>query len=128
MIFAAMNPYAGQSFFSFFSVLGHRMFLFLTGQMTGPLMSDEIQCLVLILLGVSLSFLGSFLVLKQMTMLANALSHTLLVGIVLTFLLFGGGVLFTSHLSMTVLGIAALLTAILTTVLTQGLTQKKKKE
>ena len=124
---AIQNPYTGQDFFSFFFVMMQRMFFFLSGNGVEGLASDEIQCLVLILLGLSLPFLGSFHVLKQMTMLANALSHTLLLGIVIAFLLLhsllGLNSLSEPFTSMKVLWTAALITGLLTTVLTQLLTE-----
>ncbi|MBS0628105.1 MAG: metal ABC transporter permease, partial [Verrucomicrobia bacterium] len=49
-----MNPYVGQNFFGFFVVLLQRAFSFFNG----GLVSDEIQCIVLILLGLALAFLG----------------------------------------------------------------------
>ena len=123
-----MNPYLGESFFGFFSIFFSRIFLFLTGNLgVDKLASDEIQCLVLLCLGVALAFLGSFLVLKQMTMLANALSHTILLGIVIAFLLFHSlfavGSVEGSFTSMKILWIAALLSGVLTVLLTQFLTQ-----
>lgn len=123
-----MNPYIGEDFFGFFSVLLHRFFLFLTGGLPiEHLASDEIQCVVLVCLGVALAFLGPFLVLKQMTMLANALSHTILLGIVIAFLLFHSffsiGSVEGSFTSMKILWIAALFSGVLTVLLTQFLTQ-----
>ena len=124
MIFLAVNPYAGENFFGFFSVLLQRIF----GPYSAGLMSDEIQCIVLLFLGVSLAFLGSFLVVKQMTMLANALSHTLLVGIVIAFLilhrLLGDVFFLESFSSMKVLWVAALITGLITTLCTELLTHK----
>jgi manganese/zinc/iron transport system permease protein len=118
-----VNPYTAQDFFSFFVVLCKRI---VTLEIIAPV-SDEIQCLTLILLGISLSFLGSFLVVRKMTMLANALSHTLLVGIVIAFILlqsFLGEKLFSEPFaSMKVLWIGAILTGFLTTLCTELLTR-----
>jgi manganese/zinc/iron transport system permease protein len=74
-----MDPYFDVSFFEWFSVFASRIF-FLTG---GQLFPDEIQLIVMGLFAVSASFLGVLLVLKRLTMMANALSHTMLLGIVL---------------------------------------------
>lgn len=119
-----MNPYVGENFFGFFVILLQRVFSFFKG----GFVSDEIQCIVLILLGLALAFLGSFLVVKQMTMLANALSHTLLVGIVIAFLILHhlmGDLFFANSLSsMKLLWIAALLTGLITTLCTELLTHK----
>lgn len=123
-----MNPYTGENFFGFFITLAQRVFSFFSGTLSGGLVSDEIQCIVLILLGLSLSFLGAFLVVKQMTMLANALSHTLLVGIVIAFLvlhhLLGDVFFLESFSSMKVLWVAALITGLITTLSTELLTHK----
>jgi manganese/zinc/iron transport system permease protein len=123
-----MNPYSGQDFFGFFSVFFSRVFLLITGKVPlHQMASDEIQCFVLLFLGVALAFLGSFLVLKQMTMLANALSHTILLGIIVSFLLFQS--LFSiehlesSFTSMKVLWIASLLSGVFTVLLTQFCTK-----
>jgi manganese/zinc/iron transport system permease protein len=78
---AYINPYYGTSFFEFFLVLGKRLIGFLSGQELS-LASDEIQLLTLISIAITTSLIGTFLVLRQMTMLANSLSHTILIGIV----------------------------------------------
>lgn len=121
-----MNPYSGEDFFGFFAALLHRMGLFFLGEGRG-LFADELQCLVLLLLGISLAFLGVFLVLKQMTMVANALSHTLLLGLVLAFLFFHSFFsLEAPFSSIKALWIAAFITGGLTTFLVELLTQKGK--
>src|ERR1700722_7851668 len=81
------NPYTGQTFFGFFLVLCQRLWLFLSQQLSfADIASDEIQMLVLIGISASAGLVGSFLVLRKMTMLANSLSHTILIGIVLAYL------------------------------------------
>lgn len=105
------NPYWGQDFFSFFKILFARLFL---GQ---NLVSDEIQMIVLILIALSCSIIGTLLVLRKMTMLANSLSHTILLGIALTFLLFSGGEFYA--ISFGKLLVAALFSGIITTFLTE---------
>lgn len=120
----ALNPYSGKDFAGFFLVLIQRLSLFLRGDLSlHDVVSDEIQIAVLLLLGVSLAFLGSFLVLRQMTMLANALSHTILLGIVLAYLclhpfLFDQQI-GSSFISIKILLLASILTGLLTAVLTQ---------
>lgn len=79
------------------------------------LAADDVQVLVLSLIGISSALIGSLLVLKKMTMLANSLSHTILLGIVIAY------VLGTHGISLSTLIIAALVAAWMTTVLTQGL-------
>ncbi|MCB1107089.1 MAG: metal ABC transporter permease [Chlamydiia bacterium] len=116
-----MNPYTGHSFFGFFAVLFKRIFLSLKGEVT-TLASDELQLLVLVLIALSSSLVGTFLVLKKMTMLANSLSHTVLLGIIGAFLLFRTEGIYTIQLSTLLIG--ALITALLTTVSTEFLHKK----
>lgn len=79
-----MNPYWGTNFFQFFITLFKRV----SGQLPlSSIPSDEIQLLVLLSISISTGLLGTFLTLRKMTMLANSLSHTTLLGIVVCFLL-----------------------------------------
>jgi len=116
-----VNPYVGQTFFYFFVVLGKR----LLQMFPGGLFQDEVQVIVLILIALSSSLVGSFLVLKKVTMLANSLSHTILLGIVAAFVLLGY-----KHdifsLNMSKLFISALIAALCTTFSTQFLHKKLK--
>ncbi len=80
-----MNPYWGTDFFGFFATLVSRFFQFVTKGST-PLATDELQLLVLVTLSITASFIGTFFVLRKMTMLANALSHTILPGVVIAYL------------------------------------------
>lgn len=110
-----MNPYWEEDFFGFFAVLFRR----LTGQLPlGQLASDEVQMLILIGVALSTVLLGTFLTLKKMTMMANSLSHTTLLGIVIAYLLF-----FAPETDLTIdpkiLLVAALVSAVLTTLLTE---------
>lgn len=83
-----MNPYYNQDFFGFFFVLFQRLPQFFLGNLGWhDLVSDEIQMAVLACLGISSALCGSFLVLKKMTMMANSISHTILLGIIPAFLL-----------------------------------------
>lgn len=86
-----MNPYDGQTFFGFFLVMAHRLWGWLSGNIHA-LTSDEVQVLVLAGVAISSAMVGTLLVLRKMTMLANALSHTILLGIVLVFVLAHDGV------------------------------------
>ncbi len=81
------NPYSDTTFWEFFLVLFQRIGYFLMGKGELSLASDELQMAVLASVAISGALVGSFLVLKRMTMLANALSHTILLGIVLVFLI-----------------------------------------
>ena len=116
-----VNPYAGNSFGEFFLTLGRRLFKGLTGQLAlSDLASDEIQILVLLFIALSSALVGTFLVLRRMTMLANSLSHTILLGIVIAFLI-GRSQLGLQVMDLKTLLIASLSTGILTTLLTQVL-------
>lgn len=110
-----MNPYWGKAFFEFFTVLFRR----LSGQLPlEHLASDEVQLLVLMGVALSTVLLGTFLTLKKMTMMANSLSHTTLLGIVLSYILFfAPGV--DLSIDTGILLLSALISAILTTVLTE---------
>jgi manganese/zinc/iron transport system permease protein len=110
-----MNPYWGQDFFGFFAVLFQR----LTGQLPlSQLASDEVQLLVLMGVALSTVLLGSFLTLKKMTMMANSLSHTTLLGIVIAYLIFFAPGTDLS-IDTSILFVAALISAVLTTLLTE---------
>jgi manganese/zinc/iron transport system permease protein len=112
-----MNPYGSTRFFEFFVVLFKR----LTGQCPLPsLATDEIQLLVLVCISISTVILGTFLTLRKMAMMANSLSHTTLLGIVICFLM-----TFQKNsdlnLNMLQLLIASAISGFLTIALTEGL-------
>ncbi len=108
-IFLMLSPYWGKSFFFFFLTFFRRLF---TGFPAG-IASDEIQIVVLSFLGISAALLGTFLQLRKMVMLANSLSHTLLLGVVFSYSLLG------PHLTFLHLILAAFVMAIITTFATQ---------
>ena len=111
-----MNPYWGKNFFEFFVILFKR----LAGQIPlNATPSDEIQLLVLIAISISTGLLGTFLTLRKMTMLANSLSHTTLLGIVICFLL---TIRATSDLDLNIplLIAASVLSAFFTVLFTEG--------
>lgn len=76
-----MNPYFDQTFGGFFLTLVKRLFLW----PSSTLQTDELQLLVLFAISLSAALVGTFLVLKRMTMVANSLSHTILLGVVLAY-------------------------------------------
>ncbi len=78
-------------------------------------MTDLIQMGLLSLIAISCGLLGPFLVLKRIAMFANSLSHTILLGIAIAFLITG------SLDSIPSLLIGAFLAALLTAVFTGGL-------
>lgn len=121
-----VNPYQGTDFITFFGVLAQRIWGGLTGSLQGqPLANDEVQMLVLSFIAMSGALVGTFLVLRKMSMLANALSHTILVGIVIAFILtlqMGEGDMF-HHFNLQVMFTAAMITGIGTSLLTEFLTK-----
>lgn len=122
------NPYHNQSFFNFLQIFFSRLFQFLFGQLSiDQLASDEVQALVLMGVAFSSALVGTFLVLRRMTMLANALSHTILIGIVLAFV-FSSSSLEEGSFSLPIhaMLIASFGTGIVTTFLTEFLTKTGK--
>lgn len=106
------NPYSDTDFFGFFWVLLLRIYALLTGNLSFEgLVADEIQIATLVCVAVAGALVGVFLVLRRMTMLANALSHTILLGIVVAYLI-------CNTLTIPVLMVASLVTGIVTTFLT----------
>jgi len=125
------NPYYDQTFFGFIIQFFTRLWFFLTGQLTfHELASDEIQVLVLIGVAASGALVGTFLVLRRMTMLANSLSHTILMGIVLAYfftVMYSGEHNHNASVApMQILLIAAMITGFLTAFLTEFLTKTGK--
>jgi manganese/zinc/iron transport system permease protein len=130
---AALSPYHFADFPHFFIIFFHRMCLMMTGEITwGAIVSDELQLFVLIFTSISAGMVGVFLMLRRMAMLANSLSHTILLGIVIAFLVHqmgaegttevGGGGHDHDMIGLPVLLFAAMVTGIFTTFFTQALT------
>lgn len=119
-----MNPYTNTHFFSFFSVLIRRI---LTGDIS-DLAPDEIQLIVLGLESITCALLGVWLALRKMTMLANAMSHTILLGIIAVYVLFRSlhPEIHAFHIPLSYLMLAALVTGLLTTYLVSFLTTRAK--
>jgi manganese/zinc/iron transport system permease protein len=124
-----MNPYTGQTFFDFLIVFMIRLGKFVLGELPLKLLaSDEIQILVLVCVAASSALVGSFLVLRKMTMLANSLSHTILLGIVVAYVLTRDGLLGDAHdesgtINIQVMLAAALIMGLVTAFLTEFLTK-----
>lgn len=108
-----MNPYWGTTFIEFCQVFFFR----LGGLLSSSLATDEIQIGVLSCIAISCGLIGPFLVLKKMTMFANSLSHTILLGVVGAFLVLGSAVIF----DFVHLFLGACFAAVLTAFLTDGL-------
>lgn len=109
-----MSPYRGTNFFTFFWTFLERIF---SGEILHPA-TDEIQILVLGGVAISGALVGTFLILRRMTMLANSLSHTILLGIVIAFLVTGQEM---GALSIPVMLIASVITGLATAFLTEFL-------
>lgn len=115
------NPYHNQTFFGFFLQLCIRFLSFIRGDIgLQDLVSDEIQVLVLVGVAASAALTGAFLILRRMTMLANALSHTILMGIALAFFVVGDS---EGHLPLNAMLVASLGMGIVTAFLTEALTK-----
>jgi len=121
------NPYSNNTFFEFFYTLFFRMVAFFSGKLpVAEFASDEIQLIVLSFIASSTALIGCFLTLRKMTMLANSLSHTILLGIVAAYF-------FTIHLygsqaegvstPIEIMLLAALVMGFITTFLTEFLTK-----
>jgi manganese/zinc/iron transport system permease protein len=122
------NPYYDQTFFGFVAQFLVRIWSFMTGGLPfHQLVSDEVQVLVLMGVAASGALVGTILVLRRMTMLANSLSHTILMGIVLAY--FFTAMSSTTHehsasiAPMQILLLAAMITGFLTAFLTEFLTK-----
>jgi manganese/zinc/iron transport system permease protein len=126
---AYFNPYSGTTFLQFLLLFCQRLWLLLSGQLApAELAADEIQIFVLGSLALSTATLGCFLVLRRMTMLANALSHTILLGIAIVYFIMhlGAGLAgpkAATHEMISIEGMlfAALLMGLTTTFLTEVL-------
>jgi manganese/zinc/iron transport system permease protein len=105
-----MNPYWDQTFFSFFWIFLKRI--------GSPLVADEIQILTLSCIAICCGILGPLLVLKKSTLLANSLSHTILLGLVVTTFFTTASIPPLAHLLVGAF-ISALLTAATTGLLTR---------
>lgn len=117
------NPYYDTTFLGFFCRLIKRLFTY-----DGALASDELQMLILCCIATSAAIVGSFLILRKMTMLANSLSHTVLIGIVLAYLLIfiKKPFVMQTAMPMSIFLVAALISALITTFLTEFLTKVVK--
>lgn len=126
MSIQAGNPYEGLTFFSILWQLLIRLGEAVQGKLSfNDLVSDEIQIIVLMGVAASAALVGTFLVLRKMTMLANAISHTILLGIVLAFVFVQPSLTLSEHetISIPVMLMAAFLTGLGTSLLTEFLTR-----
>jgi len=120
-----MNPYFRLTFPEVILTFFQRLFFLITGQLPfSQLASDDIQILVLMAVAISGALVGTYLILRGMTMLANALSHTILLGIVMVYIISRNG--FFEHgggIDIHAMLLAALVMGLITTFLTQFLTR-----
>lgn len=123
------NPYYNQTFFGFIGTFLQRVLELFTGHLPfAELASDEIQVFVLGSIATSAALLGCLLILRRMAMLANAISHTLLIGVVIAYLIEKGStspqeLLHEGGFSIQTMILASLLTGVLTAFLTHFLTR-----
>lgn len=127
------NPYYGETFWKTILLFFYRLGLLVSGHLSfADLATDDIQILTLAGVGVSSALVGAFLVLRRMTMLANSLSHTILMGIVLAYVFSISNAYatdtdhFHSHSSIPPMGamlMASLLMGFITAFLTEFLTK-----
>ena len=123
-----INPYHNLTFLDFILLFFKRLFYFFTGQITiDQLATDEIQVFVLSGVALSCALVGTFLILRRVTMLANSLSHTILIGIVIAYVFFQDGSNVSEKMeglaSMQSMIIASLIVGFLTAFLTEFLTK-----
>jgi manganese/zinc/iron transport system permease protein len=128
---ALSNPYSNQTFFGFFIQVFWRLIAFVQGNLPfNALATDEIQLIVLCSVASSAALVGAFLVLKRITMLANSLSHTILLGIVIAYMITNKGLWSTGDghggLNIPAMLLAALLMGFVTAFLTEFLTRVMK--
>lgn len=113
-----LSPYWDLNFFQFFQTLFVRSFQALCG-VKQSLATDEIQLIVLLLLSIPSALLGVFMNLRKMTMLANSLSHTVLIGLIAAFLVIPNTIQ-QGALSLSTLFVASIFSAFVTVSITEG--------
>lgn len=120
-----LNPYQGKTFWGFIIEWFIRLKQLITFEISlDQLVVDEIQILTLSAIALSSALVGTFLVLRRMTMLANSLSHTILLGIVFAYFL-NSSFLLNEGATMPSMGLmllGAVGVGLLTTFLTEFLT------
>lgn len=119
------NPYHDLTFFSFLIQFFQRLGLFLSGQLPfDQLVTDEIQIGVLAGVAASAALVGTFLILRRMAMLANSLSHTILMGIVLAYFFSTSGAEHSTYIApMQAMLVASLAMGFVTAFLTEFLSK-----
>lgn len=123
-----INTYYNLTFWNFIILFFKRLFYLVTGQISiDQLATDEIQIFVLSGVALSCALVGTFLILRRVTMLANSLSHTILIGIVLAYVFSQHGPNAAGKMdglaSMQAMILASLIVGFLTAFLTEFLTK-----
>jgi manganese/zinc/iron transport system permease protein len=122
-----MYPYNQEGFFSFIISLWQRLIFFLLGLIDkNDLVTEDLQFIALIVSGLIGLGIGFYLVYNNLTMVANSLSHTVLLGLILSFLFFKQfyGSLSVDNLPFYIQAIASILTAIITLISLRYLSQR----
>ncbi len=122
-----MSLYWGKSFLGFIALFCSRFLVLFQG--SEGLQSDEIQVFVLSLISIMCAFIGVFLVVRKMTMVANAISHTVLIGIVIAVIFahyfYGADIsVMGSEIHPMILIAAAIITSVMTLALIELLSTK----
>lgn len=122
------NPYSGQTFFGFLLTFFQRLWGYFSGGLgIKDLAADEVQMLVLAGVAASSALVGSFLILRKMTMLANSISHTILIGIVIAYLMTRDGLVGSDgHINIQAMLFASMAMGLVTAFLTEFLTKTGK--
>lgn len=108
-----LNPYSEASWTEFTVTFFQRFAQIITGR--GSMASDELQILILAMISASAAIVGVFLIYRKMTMLANALSHSVLFGIAITYLIMRSALpSFNLSMSFQAMFVAAIITGFIT--------------
>ncbi len=113
--------YFGKTFGGFIELLWNHLIRACKGEYGfSDLAADEVQLITLVLLSISAAIVGPLLVIRKMTMVANAISHTVLLGVVGSFLIlhffFGRPFSELLEIDLKLLVLAALIASLLTMV------------
>lgn len=122
------NPYSGKTFLGFMLTFLQRLWSYFFGDLgLKDLAADEVQILVLVGVAASSALVGAFLILRKMTMLANSISHTILIGIVIAYLMTRHGTVGSEgHINIQAMLFASLIMGLVTAFLTEFLTKTGK--
>lgn len=122
-----MNLFKGVDFFQFLGLFFRRIILIFQPD---QLLEDEVQIYTLITIGVACILVSIFILLQKKMMIANSISHTILLGII-AFLFsvrffFGSEIVFTSKITFDQLILPAFFSAVFTYAFTDFLIHRLK--